>query len=228
CSSSLLIRRHQRARCQAETPLTDLFKFAEPALTIGMLCPMSPPICFSSMRNLLPSRAPWNSHSAASRSNQVTASDANGCAFSSRAREVSPIEHLFSNQVPIKESQVILATQVFRLSAPQKMWVIVSFVVCVPCVKNTIQAFRAPLSEDRSASSNSGITNRLSRGYGTHNYNFKLKALANQATRCIDEGILFSQYCQPDDLILADVPDLWPDRANRLKQRHRSLRRPDD
>ncbi|WP_410706158.1 outer membrane protein [Bradyrhizobium sp. BWC-3-1] len=32
CSSSLLIRRHQRARCQAETPLTDLFKFAEPAL----------------------------------------------------------------------------------------------------------------------------------------------------------------------------------------------------
>jgi hypothetical protein len=32
CSSSLLIRRHQRARCQAETPLIDLFKFAEPAL----------------------------------------------------------------------------------------------------------------------------------------------------------------------------------------------------
>jgi hypothetical protein len=33
CSSSLLIRRHQRARCQAETPLIDLFKCAEPALT---------------------------------------------------------------------------------------------------------------------------------------------------------------------------------------------------
>jgi hypothetical protein len=33
-SSSLLIRRHQRARCQAETPLIDLFRFAEPALTI--------------------------------------------------------------------------------------------------------------------------------------------------------------------------------------------------
>jgi len=35
CSSSLLIRRHQRARCQAETPLIDLFKFAEPALLFG-------------------------------------------------------------------------------------------------------------------------------------------------------------------------------------------------
>jgi hypothetical protein len=32
CSSSLLIRRHERARCQAETPLIDLFRFAEPAL----------------------------------------------------------------------------------------------------------------------------------------------------------------------------------------------------
>jgi hypothetical protein len=34
CSSSLLIRRHQRARCQAETPLIDLFRFAEPALSL--------------------------------------------------------------------------------------------------------------------------------------------------------------------------------------------------
>src|SRR5271166_256214 len=32
CSSSLLIRRHQRARCQAEIPLTALSEFVEPPL----------------------------------------------------------------------------------------------------------------------------------------------------------------------------------------------------
>ncbi|MCS3453942.1 transposase [Bradyrhizobium elkanii] len=33
--------------------------------------------------------------------------------------------------MPIKESQAILTTQVFRLTAPQKMWVIVRPVGCV-------------------------------------------------------------------------------------------------
>ncbi|MDH2356531.1 hypothetical protein QCM80_38795, partial [Bradyrhizobium sp. SSUT112] len=49
CSSSLLIRRHQRARCQAETPLTDLFKFAEPALLFA---------CFGLNARKLSSAAP--------------------------------------------------------------------------------------------------------------------------------------------------------------------------
>src|SRR5882757_5238235 len=37
CSSSLLIRRAQRARCQAETPPILLSRFPEPALTAIML-----------------------------------------------------------------------------------------------------------------------------------------------------------------------------------------------
>src|ERR1700685_3379262 len=35
CSLSLLIRRAQRARCQAETPLIGLFRFLRPALCVG-------------------------------------------------------------------------------------------------------------------------------------------------------------------------------------------------
>src|SRR5205823_3254693 len=47
CSSSLLIRRHQRARCQAETPLIDLFKFAEPALRTATSGSRSTRPCFA-------------------------------------------------------------------------------------------------------------------------------------------------------------------------------------
>src|SRR5215471_6125348 len=37
CSSSLLIRRHQRARCQAEIPLTAPSEIVEPPLSFNLL-----------------------------------------------------------------------------------------------------------------------------------------------------------------------------------------------